>query len=310
MIFQRLVWSALLTAVVVGSVQTGVQQWLATPLILAAEVFEDQKDRPSAPAADAPVQPHAQADAHSHAQVHAHADGVAGAAAAAGGHAHTHGEAAPAHEHDAQDAHDAQPWQPANGFERTAWTWVATVLHALSMALLVFAAMGVWQYRHGTAVGALPLADLVAAAGWLSFHLWPSLGLPAQVPGMEAAPLAARQLWWVLSVGSAVSACAVAGFARTPWRWPVAAALLALPFVVGAPRLQGDALAGFGPDAHAALEQLGAQFFWATTWVSLSFWGCMALVGGLAYKRWLRPAIEAALERPGASTLTPVKATP
>ena len=36
-------------------------------------------------------------------------------------------------------------------------------------------------------------------------------------------------------------------------------AVLALPFIVGAPQLQGDALAGFGPEAHAALEQLGGS---------------------------------------------------
>jgi len=284
MIFQRLIWSALLTAVVVGSVQTGVQYWQATPLILAAEVFEDQKAQSLAPAVDAPA--------------HAHAEG------AVGGHEHAHEEPAPAHEH------GAESWQPANGAERTGWTWVANMLHAFSMALLVFAVMGVWLYRRGAAVGSLRLADVVAAAGWLSFHLWPSLGLPAQVPGMEAAPLEARQLWWVLSVGCAVSACAVAGFARAPLRWLVAAALLALPFVVGAPHLQGDALAGFGPEAHAALEQLGAQFFWATTWVALSFWACMALVGGLAFRRWLRPAIVEMLEHAGASPLVPVKAAP
>ena len=39
------------------------------------------------------------------------------------------------------------------------------------------------------------LAAAVAAIGWLSLHLWPSLGLPAEVPGTEAADLRLRQLW-------------------------------------------------------------------------------------------------------------------
>jgi hypothetical protein len=38
--------------------------------------------------------------------------------------------------------------------------------------------------------------------------------------------------------------------------------VLALPFIVGAPQLQGDALAGFCPEARVALEQLGGQFIW------------------------------------------------
>ena len=51
MVFQRLIWAALATALVVGSVQTGVQRWQAAPLILAAEVFEEQKaEAPAAPA--------------------------------------------------------------------------------------------------------------------------------------------------------------------------------------------------------------------------------------------------------------------
>lgn len=269
MLFQRLIWAALATAMVVGSLQTGVQRWQAAPLILAAEVYEEQKAEAPAPAA------------------HAHAEGTAP-------HGHEHGT--------------AKEWEPANGAERIGWTWVANVLHAFSMALLLFAVMGVWLYQRGGAVASLRVAGLVAAAGWLSFHFWPSLGLHAEVPGMEAAPLQARQVWWVLAMASAAGACAVAGFARAAWRWLVAAALLVLPFVVGAPKLQGDALAGFGSEAHAALEQLGVQFIWATTWVSLSFWVSMGLAGGWAFQCWVRPALLAVLQRAEAPAVGAVQA--
>lgn len=255
MIFPRLIWSSLAVALLVGTVQTGVQRWQAAPIILAAEVYEDQK-------AEAPAPAPAQAAA-----AHTHADGAV----------HEHGT--------------AKAWEPANGAERIAWTWVANLLHAFSMALLVFAVMGVWRYQRGTGLAALPLAGLVAAVGWLSFHLWPMLGLPAEVPGMDAAPLHARQLWWALAVGSAVAACALIGFARGKWRWPAAAVLLALPFAIGAPHLQGDPLAGFSPEARAALEQLVQQFVWATTWVALSFWLSMGLACGLAFQRWLQPVL-------------------
>lgn len=82
MIFQRLIWAALAAALLVGSVQSGVQQWQAVPIILAAEVFEGQKaEAPAAPAAAMP---------------HAHAEGVA-----------------PAHEHGT-----AEEWAPADDAER------------------------------------------------------------------------------------------------------------------------------------------------------------------------------------------------
>ena len=274
MIFQRLIWAALVTAVVVGSVQTGTQRWQAAPLILAAEAYEDRKVQAPKPAEKAVA--------------HTHAEGLA----------------QPSHDHEHSAAKE---WEPENGAERIVWTWVANILYAFSMALLVFAVMGVWRYQRGDAVASLHLAAWVAAAGWVSFHLWPSLGLRAEVPGMDAAPLHARQIWWVLAVGSAAGACALAGFARATWRWVVAAALLALPFVVGAPHLQGDALAGFSPEAHAALEQLGVQFIWATTWVSVAFWVSMGLVGGLAFQRWVGPVVVATLRGANAAEVGAVK---
>ena len=273
MIFKRLIWAGLAAALLVGTVQTGVQRWQAAPLILAAEAYEEQKAEAPQPTA-APA-----------AQVHA--EGLA--------HDHEHGA--------------AKEWEPENGAERMAWTGVANVLHAFSMTLLVFAVMGAWLYQRGTALASLPLAGLVAAAGWLSFHLWPTLGLPAEVPGMEAAPLHARQIWWALAVGSAALACGLLGFARGPWRWPLAVAVLALPFVVGAPQLHGAALAGYGVEAHASLEQLGQQFVWATTWVSLSFWVSMGLACGLTFQRWLRPVLLAAFECSGAKHVTSLNAT-
>ena len=289
MIFQRLIWSGLAVALVAGTAQTGVQRWQAAPIILAAEVYENQKAQVPASEPMPSLAPVAVVTAHVHAPGnpanHAHSPAPAEVPAPSPvpvqkqEHAHDH-------------SHDgATAWSPANGAERIGWTWVANVLHAFSMALLVFAVMGVWRYQRGGALAALPLAGLVAAAGWLSFHLWPTLGQPAQVPGMETASLQARQTWWVLAVGSAVAACALIGFAQRTWRWPVAAALLALPFVVGAPHLEGDALVGFNPEAHAALERLAQQFVWATTWVALSFWLCLGVGCGFAFQRWLQPML-------------------
>lgn len=251
MLFQRLVWSGLAAAVIVGSLQTGVQRWQAVPIIQAAEAYESQK-------AEAPV------PAVSHDAAHAHAH-----------------------------AHDAAPaWEPAEGAERTFWTWVANLLHAFSMALLVFVAMGVCLWR-GATLRSMPLAALAAAAGALSFHVWPSLGLPAEIPGMDAARLGSRQGWWALAAGSAALACAGAAGLRTAWRWPAAAALLALPFVVGAPHIAADPFAGFGVEAQAALRALDERFAVATRWIALSFWVSLAVVCGVFFERWLRPAIDA-----------------
>ena len=275
MIFQRLIWAALVAAVLVGSVQSGVQQLQAVPIILAAEVFENQKvEAPEPAAAPAPAA----------ATAHTHADGAA----------HSH-------------ADESKEWSPADGAERLFWTWVANVLHAFSMALLVFVVMGV-SLARGSKLPSLTLAAWVAAAGWLTFHFWPSLGLHAEIPGMDAARLGSRQGWWVLAAASAALACGSLAMLRNPWRWAAAAAWLAVPYVVGAPHITADPLAGFSGEAQATLRQLGTQFIWATTWVSLSFWVSLGVVGGLAFQRWVRPALLAVLQRADAPPVGAVQA--
>jgi cobalt transporter subunit CbtA len=256
MLFQRLIWCALGIAVLLGSAESVLQRLQTVPLILAAEVFEEAANEP-VPAITTPTS------------------------------AHDHG----AHDHEGHD-HGAHAWAPAEGFERTAWTWVANVLHAFSMALLALAAMGLWTWRRG-ATAPLRLAFAVAASGWLSLHFWPSLGLPAEVPGMEAAALGARQAWWLLAAVCAAGACATLGFGRRRWRFAAAAALLALPFVVGAPQPAGDALAGFSGEAHARMAILADDFTWATTWLSLSFWGLLGAIGAVVHRRWLQPLLVA-----------------
>ncbi len=261
MIFQRLIWASLAVALAVGIVQTGVQHLQAVPIILAAEVYEDEK-------VEAPA---------------------AAEAAPAADHAHHANEAM---------AEEAEEWAPADGFERTGWTLVANVLHAFSMALLVFAVMGVALWR-GATLRALPLALVTAAAGWLVFHFWPSIGLHAEIPGMDAARLGSRQGWWTLAAVSAAGACAVAAGMRSHLRWLIAVALLALPYVVGAPHITADPLGGFEGEAQAVLRDLGTQFVWATTWVSISFWACMGVATGLAFQRWVQPVLRASFGSAG-----------
>lgn len=263
MIFQRLIWAALVAALLAGSLQTAVQHVSAVPIILAAEAYE--------------VPPPA---------AHAHAADPAT-------HTHHHGESS-----GTLATSDSTPeWAPADGFERTGWTWVANVLYAFSMALLVLSVMGVSLWR-GTSLASLPLGMLVAVAGWLSLHMWPSLGLPAEIPGMDAARLGSRQGWWLLAAVSASLACVSLAWLKTPLRWAALLVWLALPFAVGAPHITADPLAGFGLEAQAALRQLGHDFIGVTHAVAILFWLSMGVLCGLVFQRWLRPVLLAALNPP------------
>lgn len=200
--------------------------------------------------------------------------------------AYAHAAESVAHEDGGRDA--APDWAPGGGVERTAWTWVAHVLHGFSMALLVCVVMCLWVWRRGAPARPLLLGLSVAAAGWLSLHLWPSLGLPAGIAGMDAARLGSRQGWWVLAAASAALACATAAFGRQPWRWLIAIAWLALPYGVGVPALEADPLAGFGTDAQLQLRLLGEQFVAVTRWMSVSLWLSLGLSCGWLFRRWLQ----------------------
>lgn len=264
-LFNRLIWAALAVALTVGTLQTALHQLWAVPLILEAERFEDQKVV-SAPAA-----------AHTHDEEHAH-------------------------------AHDEEAWAPADGAERSFWTWVANVLHGFGLALLALVALTAWAWRSAAnpapAERATPIWVLalgVAAAGFLSLHLWPSLGLHAEIPGMDAAELGARQRWWLLAVVSAATACCCLAFARGSWRWVAAAALLVLPFAVGAPQAPVDPLAGFGPEAQAVLRPLGHQFVVVTHGIAAALWASLGVACAWAFTRWLSPLVASAPHHVGAA---------
>jgi predicted cobalt transporter CbtA len=125
---------------------------------------------------------------------------------------------------------------------------------------------------------------------------------------MDAARLGSRQGWWVLAAGSAALACAVAGHAAQPLALGGCGGLAGAALCRGRTPHRGRPAGRFQPEAQAALRQLGTQFIWATTWVSLSFWVSLGVAGGLAFQRWVRPALLAVLQRSAAPAAGAVQA--
>ena len=173
---------------------------------------------------------------------------------------------APAHEHaDAATAadghvHDAAAWAPADGFERTAYTLLANVLASIGFALLLGALSVLWGIEITARNGVL-----WGLGGFLAFQLAPAVGLPPELPGMAAAELGARQLWWwgtALSTGAGL--LAVAKF-RNSIGIAVAALLLLGPQIVGAPQLaaeHGGAVPAELASAYAAAALAVGAAFW------------------------------------------------
>jgi cobalt transporter subunit CbtA len=90
--------------------------------------------------------------------------------------------------------HEAEVWQPRNGWERSFFTAAANISLGVGFALLLGAASnirgGIRNWRSGLLWG---------LAGYAVFFGAPSLGLPPELPGTVAANLKDRQLWWLMA---------------------------------------------------------------------------------------------------------------
>lgn len=142
-------------------------------------------------------------------------------------------EAPAPHDHPSHDQGSA--WQPADGLERNLFTTFSDVMTAIGFAL-VLGAIWIWRGAPTT----LPLALVWGLAGYASFVLAPGLGLPAQLPGADAGPLGARQIWWLASAVATAGGLALLVFGRV-LLWRIAAvALLLSPHLIGAPQTSAE----------------------------------------------------------------------
>lgn len=181
---------------------------------------------------------------------------------------HDHGTAAdaaaPAVEHTGH-VHDADAWAPADGLERFAYTALANIVTGIGFALILVAvsdfAGGIASWRTGVFWG---------LAGFATFTLAPGLGLPPELPGMPAAELGARQVWWIATAAATAGGLALLAFRGTVLFSLVGVALIIAPHIIGAPQ----------PVSHetAVPADLHHSFVVAVTITNLIFW---VVLGGL-----------------------------
>ncbi len=179
-----------------------------------------------------------------------------------------------AHEH-------TSAWEPENGAERTVYTLLADILTGVGFALLLGAGLtlrgGEVGWRQGLLWG---------LAGFATFTVAPSLGLPPQLPGSEAAPLFDRQIWWLGTTVATGGALALIAF-TTRARWALlATVLIVLPHLYGAPE----------PPEHIAAvpAALTHRFIIAATVVNLLFWLILGASTGYFHERLQPQAARAA----------------
>lgn len=172
-----------------------------------------------------------------------------------GGHSHG-GEAVHTHEdgtthtHDTAVEADAEPWAPADGIERGFYTVLATTLASLGFALVI----GAVSVLAGIPI-TLANGVLWGLGGFLAFSLAPAFGLAPELPGMPAADLATRQIWWWgTAIATGVAVLGIAKF-RTPGAIAICVLIAAVPHLIGAPAAPGE---HSGVPAHLATSYAAA----------------------------------------------------
>jgi cobalt transporter subunit CbtA len=189
----RVILAALLAGIAAGLFYGAIQHVRLTPLIIEAEKYENA------------------GDGHSH-------DHAAATTTTA--------QSAPATEAAAEE----EAWAPANGAERTLYTFLASIVAAAGFAAML-AGISILSGIRITPRNGL----LWGIAGFLAVHLAPAASLPPELPGMQAGDLIARQAWWIGTIVATGLAIWLFTQRNEMWAKVTAVILVALPHIIGAP---------------------------------------------------------------------------
>ena len=183
------------------------------------------------------------------------ADGEAAAPAAADGHSHHHAT---------EEGEEPSPVM------RNALTVLFHTLLYCSYALILVAGFAIAE-RYGKRVTARE-GLLWGIAGFVAVQLAPAMGLEPELPGTLAAPLLDRQIWWAGTALCSGAALVMLGYGRSLLWVALAAGLLVVPHIIGAPEL--PTFSGVAP------PELAASFAARSLGLGLATWALMGWLAG------------------------------
>jgi cobalt transporter subunit CbtA len=168
--------------------------------------------------------------------------------------------------------HDQEGWQPADGWQRTLFAALTTMLSGIGFAAILFGFLTLSGNHVNARLGAL-----WGLAAFTCFSVAPAFGLPPQPPGVAVAGLNERQLWWIgTALATAMGLWLIGGRGRS-WPLRIAGVLcLSLPHLIGAPVAVGK---------NAVPGQLMRQFTIISVATSGMFWLLLGAIGGFIYSR-------------------------
>lgn len=163
----------------------------------------------------------------------------------------------------------AQPDLPGFSPVRDILSVVFTMLTYTGYAFVLVALMLLAEER-GARIDARS-GIVWGVAGFVAAHLAPGFSLAPEVPGVAAADVGARQVWWFATVIAGGISMWLIAFGRSWAMWGTAVILLAAPHLVGAP--EPDSFTGPVP------TEIGALFAARALGVGLAAW---VILGGFS----------------------------
>lgn len=175
----------------------------------------------------------------------------------------------------ASTTEEPDAWEPDEGLERAAYTLLTDLIVGVGFALLLVGGIALSgreiTWRQGILWG---------IGGFAAFYGAPSLGLPPEVPGMQAADLVDRQIWWISTALATTAGLALVVFGKRAVFIGLGAGLILLPHLVGAP--------AHAPQSGLLPAEIAAQFTAASLIIVQLFWMLLGGLAGFFYDRFGR----------------------
>jgi len=176
------------------------------------------------------------------------------------------------------DGPDTSLWhRDTNPFHRGIMTFGAELVNSVGFALLLVALFAIAE-KYGHRITARQ-GIIWGLAGFLVVHVAPAVGLPPETPGIPAADLGARQIWWIATVLSTGTGIALIVFGRKLALPLAGTVFIALPHLIGVPH--PAELSGVVPPSLEGLFVARSLGVACVTWVVLGllcgyFWNKQA----------------------------------
>ncbi len=178
--------------------------------------------------------------------------------------------------------HRALPWSPEDGIERHSWSFAANFLVCFAYAIILLSVMSMTNTMN-------TLQGLFwGGAAFFSIFAAPALGLPPEIPGMEAAQLENRQIWWIFTVTITAFSFWLISYRGYVLKI-VGMVLLAMPHLLGAPAPKNHGFMHTDPEARLALVQLWYDFIIQTSISNALLWVVIGGLSGYLVKNYIYP---------------------